>query len=138
MNLILFFIYKHTQLISVSVNCIPVYGNLFIIKPYNYALLGRCNVNNTSLYVGPIMQSFEGIHFKETNIAKRSVHCRFLGLISNFDITITNKILMPEITFWYRPLISNSIIMQVSNNFSLSSQAIHFLMWYVSFVYHKL
>ena len=55
MNLILFFIYKHTQLISVSVNCIPVYGNLFIIKPYNYALLGRCNVNNTLLYVGPIM-----------------------------------------------------------------------------------
>ena len=79
MNLILFYINKHTQLISVSVNCIPVYGNLFIIKPYNYALLGRCNVNNTSLYVGLITYLFEGIHFKETNIAKRSVHCRFFG-----------------------------------------------------------
>ena len=78
-NLIFFYIYKHTQLISVSVNCIPVCGNLFIIKPYNYALLGRCNVNNTSLYVGLITYLFEGIHFKETNIAKRSVHCRFFG-----------------------------------------------------------
>ena len=53
-HLIFSYIYKHTQLISVSVNYIPVYGNLFIIKPYNYALLGRCNVNNISLYVGLI------------------------------------------------------------------------------------